>query len=797
MKSIYFSVLLQLFILAANGVEAHGQGIQLGRCGSYAVFDTNEAIRKGEAKEVLSFLESRGLAAETNRDWVEAAFCYHEASKTAAVSGQLQTAIAQANKSFELAAKAQDKSFDSPYYQSLAALRLGLTYRQLGQYEKATEWIEKGIEIVKKIVPAEQKERLQASLYKELGMELLRRGETQKAVDYISYSFQILDSQLSFRKRNSRKFRPENIRLSLSWVVASIEPLGTAYRSAGNTDEMIKTYSYGLRLLKENELKTQLEGTFYLGLGQAYLEKKDFAHAHEHLNKALEIAERARDADSIQQASSEIGDLLRQTQKPSEAVAYYKKAIDSIESTRSLLQSEEFRSSFFDNKRQTYSGMILACLDDKNTECAFSYGERARSRAFLDILGSKVRLARGNLIDEERALQTRLAAVKAMIAGQDSGELETPQLRQELESTQKAYNEFLAKVSKENKEQASLMSVEPLTLKQVQGLLDPGVTMLEYFVTEQAVLLWAVEKDQVQFINIPLGRKELAAKVGALRESVAEQSDKDKYRALSQELYRLLLAPARQYIRGKELLIIPHDVLHYVPFQALIAPSGRYLIEDYALEYLSSASLMQFTKEKKHASRETVLALGNPNLGDEAFNLRFAEREAKEIAAVYTKSSILLREQATKAKAISLSPANDILHFAVHAEFNEDDPTSSALLLARDGNEDGKWKVSEIFSLNLKADLVVLSACETGLGKISNGDEIVGLTRAFIYAGTPSVITTLWKVNDRASFELMKEFYLQLKTQKKSAALRQAQLKTMKEFPEPFFWAAFGLTGEP
>jgi len=93
--------------------------------------------------------------------------------------------------------------------------------------------------------------------------------------------------------------------------------------------------------------------------------------------------------------------------------------------------------------------------------------------------------------------------------------------------------------------------------------------------------------------------------------------------------------------------------------------------------------------------------------------------------------------------------------------------------------------------------LVVLSACETGLGKVSSGDEIVGLTRAFIYAGTPSVITTQWKVNDRASYELMREFYLNLKTMKKSEALRQAQLKTMKEFPEPFFWAAFGLTGEP
>jgi CHAT domain-containing protein len=138
-----------------------------------------------------------------------------------------------------------------------------------------------------------------------------------------------------------------------------------------------------------------------------------------------------------------------------------------------------------------------------------------------------------------------------------------------------------------------------------------------------------------------------------------------------------------------------------------------------------------------------------------------------------------------------------MLHFAVHAELNEQDPMSSALLLAAEGKGDGRLKVGEIFSLNLKANMVVLSACETGLGKLSNGDEMVGLTRAFIYAGTPSIITTLWKVNDRASYELMKEFYEHLKTGNKVEALRLAQLKTMQEFPEPFYWAAYQLTGEP
>jgi len=244
-------------------------------------------------------------------------------------------------------------------------------------------------------------------------------------------------------------------------------------------------------------------------------------------------------------------------------------------------------------------------------------------------------------------------------------------------------------------------------------------------------------------------------------------------------------------------LIVPHDVLHYLPFQALLSPRGRYLIQDYPITYLSSASLMQFTRQKKRRTKEKALVLANPNLGDEAYNLRFAEREAREVAEAYPQSAVYVRGEATKSIAVALSPNYDLLHFAVHAELKEGDPLNSALLLARAGSDNGRLKVFEIFSLNLRAEIVVLSACETGLGKINSGDEIIGLIRAFIYAGTPSVITTLWKVNDRASYEVTRAFYANLKNVKKSEALRQAQLKTMAQFPEPFFWAAFSLTGEP
>ena len=175
-----------------------------------------------------------------------------------------------------------------------------------------------------------------------------------------------------------------------------------------------------------------------------------------------------------------------------------------------------------------------------------------------------------------------------------------------------------------------------------------------------------------------------------------------------------------------------------------------------------------------------MLAFGNPDLGDPEKNLEFAELEAKEVKAAYPESSVYIRKEATEEKSKALSANHDILHFATHAKLNEDDPLSSAVLLAREDKEDGRLEVREIFGMDLKANLVVLSGCETGLGKLSTGDELVGLTRAFIYAGTPSVVASLWSVDDSSTAHLMASFYRNLKTMSKVEALRQAQLELIR-----------------
>jgi CHAT domain-containing protein len=335
-------------------------------------------------------------------------------------------------------------------------------------------------------------------------------------------------------------------------------------------------------------------------------------------------------------------------------------------------------------------------------------------------------------------------------------------------------------VRKQDKEQVSLMTVEPLTVKEVQELLDLQTTLVEYFVSERNAFVFVVEKDKLQFVTVELPREKLAGLVKDLRDSIFTLGEKSKFDEASALLYKQLIEPLLPHIAGKELIIVPHDVLHYLPFHALVGSDGRYLIEKYPIYYLSSASLLQFVKEKRKAGGEKVLAFGNPDLGDPEKNLEFAELEAMEVKAAYPKSSVYIRKEATEEKSKTLSANHDILHFATHAKLNEDDPLSSAVLLAREDREDGRLEVREIFGMDLKANLVVLSGCETGLGKLSTGDELVGLTRAFIYAGTPSVVASLWSVDDSSTAHLMASFYRNLKKMSKVEALRQAQLELIR-----------------
>jgi CHAT domain-containing protein len=529
-------------------------------------------------------------------------------------------------------------------------------------------------------------------------------------------------------------------------------------------------------------------------LGQAYLARKDFSQALKTLTHGLKLAEERGQAGATWNATTAIGSVYQQTGRALEAIQYFKRAIGVIETTRALLKSAETRASFFYDKTLIYSGVIQAYLESRNMEEAFNYNERARSRAFLDVLGSRLRLSRTYAGKNFEELLARRVSAAVALENDDDMAVDAPD-DVDIPKLEEDYDAFVTKARQENKEQASLMAVEPLKLKEVQALLERGQTLVQYFVTGEKTFLWVLERGHLEAEVLSISQRDLEQKVDGLRKSIAELKPLREYQSLAREIHELLIRPALPHVKGKELIIVPHGILHYLPFQALYSPRGKYLVEDYAVSYLSSASLMQFTKEKKKVRGQRVLALGNPDLGDPTKELKFAEGEVDEIKKLYPSSTVLLRNGATKTRAKELSSRYDILHFAAHAELNRDDPLSSALLLAKGDGDEGRLQVREVFEMDLKAGLVVLSGCETGLGKLSSGDEFVGLTRAFIYAGTPSVVASLWKVDDASTAYLMSSFYKNLKTKSKVESLRQAQLELIRGKPNSQLLAQRGVGG--
>jgi CHAT domain-containing protein len=527
------------------------------------------------------------------------------------------------------------------------------------------------------------------------------------------------------------------------------------------------------------------------GLGSVAARQREWQTAVNHLEEAIRLNPRPAFVSTVQGI---LGRVYRGMGKLPEAETALRKAVAGIEDLRSLLQSEELRESFFEDKVGTYENLILCLLERGKGPEAFDISERARARAFLDLLGNRVTLSRGrsqSLVAEEQALRERMSALKAL--PEDS-----LALQRELELAREAYQAFLQRVRQMDREQASLMTVEPLTLREVQALLPEGAVLLEYFVTGQGrTILWTVERQGIAVVTLPLGRQEVTERVQAFRDLIAARDRQPEMQRMAQALFNDFVRPGLGGRAPKELLLVPHDALHYLPFQALMPTPGRYLLQEAPLHYYSSASLMQFTRAKEQTGNPTFFALGNPDFQDPTLSLRYAEREARGIATLFPETALVTGKAATKATSRDEIRRHTVLHFATHAEFDETDPLGSALLLAATGGEEGRLEVQEIFGLDLHASLVVLSACETALGKLTRGDELTGLTRAFIYAGTPSVITTLWQVNDRAAFELMREFYRHLKAgENKAEALRQAQLAMLERRPHPYYWAAYQLFGE-
>jgi CHAT domain-containing protein len=472
---------------------------------------------------------------------------------------------------------------------------------------------------------------------------------------------------------------------------------------------------------------------------------------------------------------------------------------------------------------------------------AFAYAERARSRVLVDVFrGGRTPL--GSLSADEAArdeqFQIRLASLNGRVLHEQKPESDPGQTRSDTGASRSSIAAERDKVRLEYEAFRTALYAKHARLKLEQGETNPLTldealalsraqqsAIVEFVVTESTTYAFLLDGERssarVRAFALPITRKALTARVEQLVQQITNRDV--AFRAAAVDLYRTLLGEVtRQMPAGRSLIVVPDGVLWQLPFQALIAPSGSYLIYERVLTYAPSTSalrLMTTAKQKRRPRADTrLLAFGNPawsasststptsvaTLRDETFTpLPHAEDEVKRLGHLYGDARSLVRigAEAAEARFKEEAARADVLHLATHGVLNDASPLYSYLLLAsaaEGDRNDGLLEARELLRLDLHASLAVLSACDTARGRVAAGEGVVGFSWALFVAGVPTVVVSQWKVDSASTSELMVEFHRRRRAGQGEARAMQGAVRALRENPayrHPFFWAPFIVVG--
>lgn len=480
------------------------------------------------------------------------------------------------------------------------------------------------------------------------------------------------------------------------------------------------------------------------------------------------------------------------------ALSAFMKAVDLVEKDRGNLSDERTRGKFLEDKISFYHAPALVYLEQKRPDEAFSLLERSKSRAMADLLASRALTLAGT---EERDLYAATIALKAKIAKQQdeqfkliasAGKREEISARgAEIQALEDQYRTLLGRLTKQSPKAQQLIVAPSVTLDQLQRAMRvERFEVLQFLVQDTGVIVWHVSADSTHVRNVFLPRRELIKKITALQASLADRHAKFDA-AVAKELFLFLIQPMLPRIKSDRLVIIPHDELHVLSFQALLNPAdGRFLGEQFQLSYAPSATVLLNLKRAASIAKGNLLAIADPDI-------EAAPQEVAAIAALYPKRSQVIDEfLPQEAEIKTLVAGYEVVHLSVHGKFDASEPLFSYLKLSAGEKDDGKLTAAEMFALPLqKAQLVVVSACETGKAEVTRGDEVIGLTRALLYAGAGSLVLSHWEVDSESTALWMQTFYreAQLKSFADAARIALRTVKSKAEFSHPYYWAAFTL----
>jgi len=717
---------------------------------------------------------------------------------------------------------------------AVLSVRLGDIHYYQGNFPQALNYYQRSVDLYEKLGSRE-----------DIAHPLLRMGDVYFAQNDNTRALQYYQRSLKICEQTFDK----------GGATFLLNRIAEVYVAQDHYKEADDFYRRSLKLQEELGIKS-ITATTLNGMGSIRYRQGNYDEAARLSARAADLAKDGHAPEVLWKTLTSLGQAYRALKQVDRAQQSFDEAIGILEKMRGqLVGSERDQQLFFENKTVPYVEMVgLLIAQNKVTE-AFHYAEMAKGRMLLDVLRHGRSDTSKTMTAEERDHEKQLQAAVTALSSQQRKEISLRQpdksrlafIDTQLQKARLEYEAYETRIYAAHPDlTAGRGGSEPLSLNEAGALINDSQTaLLEYVVTQNRTYLFVLTKPnstdpvRLKVYPIEVSARELATRVADFRQRLAGNSADFKEPARS--LYDLLLQPAQTELDGREAIyIVPSEGLWELPFQALLSRLNKYVLEDHALSYAPSLSVLREMKKKAVAQRVTgrsansdgyltkvsatasptlprLLAMGNPSLsGRTVSRLSFtrsegsfdslpqAEQEVKAIGEIYgaQESTILIGTTAREETFKATASKYPVLHFAAHGVFDDVNPLYSRLLLATESDsEDGFLEAREIMKLDLHADLAVLSACQTARGQVGSGEGLIGMSWALFIAGTGTTVASQWKVDSASTARLMIDFHRNLQSGKvrtgTAEALRQAAIKLMADpkYRHPFFWSGFVVVG--
>ena len=758
----------------------------------------------------------------------------------AAREGDLSQAVDCLKRSLAIYQSLKDSKSTYDYYLADVYASLGRTYMSAGDNVQALAVLNKALVISRALNNQQQ----QASRLNDIGFLYMEQEDYDQARLMFENSLAIyqptknreearvllnlgvIEQRQSHYNDALRLFK-QSLELARANNLADIqiaagEGLGVVLTAERNYSAAIDILNAELTLA-QNTSNPNRRAELLWRLAQTHQASGNYPQAIGFAESAVSLAVQRRLSKLTFLALTTLGQVYADSSKTELALATLEKAVGQLEALRGEVVGTEVESQLFlVNKTAAYHSLVDLLVKQDRLAEALSYAERAKGRVLFDALRTSRIDTSKSLTAEQKAivngLNRKITDINDRIKRTETSDsVSLNRLYSDLDTARLEYLSFQNTFYLTHPELKIRNGSTPvLDTAGLKELTTNRSALLEYIVTKQQIYLFVVtsDKGKVQTrVYLPtLNPDEVSKKVNRFHEQLANRDP--TYASEARDLYSLLIAPAKEQLLSVETIcVVPDSFLWNLPFQALKSSSGHFLIEDHALFYAPSLSVLREMTKKQQLNRgqQSLIAFGNPVIGKDDQRdtylcpLPEAETEvadiSKQFASVSTK--VLIRNEASESNFKNFASRYATIHLATHGVLDNRQPLYSHLLLTKtngDVENDGLLEAREIMNLQLNADLAVLSACETANGKISPGEGVIGMSWAFFMAGTRSLLVSQWKVNSASTSQLMSKFYEVFRAREsttKAGALKNASLKLLKNpsTRHPFYWAAFVLIG--